>query len=206
MKQGKCTNIEGRCSKAISQEVIEYEVTADPECPECGRTLEPIPIKITKGPIPWKTISIVVFSLLLIGSGIWWWINRPPEVQPTPPPVQPVNIGALQDSIRHALDYNRFKDASRFSKELMTQTMNNNQPRESLIPFYNEIKQKADAHYQQIIVDNKDCNMLDIPFRYYVCAYTLNPNNTEKLYIEGRLTSCEEFAKSNCTGITIERN
>jgi hypothetical protein len=206
MKQGKCTNIEGRCSKAISQEVIEYEVTADPECPECGRTLEVIAPPKPPVKIPWKAISVVVLPLLLIGGGIWWWINRPPEVPPTPPPVQPVNIVALQDSIRHALDYNRFKDASRFSKELMTQTMNNNQPRESLIPFYNEIKQKADAHYQQIIVDNKDCNMLDIPFRYYVCAYTLSPNNTETEYIDNRLKSCENFASTNCTGITIERN
>lgn len=205
MVEGICTNTD-TCSKAKNKDVIELEAYMDFVCPECGEelTFQKPPKKPIKLPI--SKILMVMIPLLLVGSGIWWWITRPEKVLPPPPPTLPVNIVALQDSIRHALDYNRFKDASRFSKELMTQTMNNNQPRESLIPFYNEIKHKADAHYQQIIVNDKDCNMLDIPFRYYVCAYTLSPNNAETQYINERLTSCEKFASSNCTGITIERN
>lgn len=204
MKQGKCTNIEGRCSKAISQEVIEYEVTADPECPECGRTLEVIappkpPIKI-----PWKTISIVVLPLLLVGGGIWWWVNRPKESNPTPRKTPPTLL-ALQDSIRNALDSSRFEEANSFAKKLSNQLMVSNQLRESLIPFYKEVKEEANTHYTNIVVNDKDCNRIVIPFYYYVCAYILSPNDDEAHYVEERRKACEAFAKSNCKdkGISI---
>lgn len=205
MTSGICTNTD-RCSKAINKEVIELEPYMDFVCPECGKelTLQQPPKKPIKLPI--GKIMTFLIPFLLIAGGIWWWVTKPKGVTPQPPSPVAKDIAALQDSVRNALDYNRFKDANRFSKELMAQTMNNNQPRESLIPFYNEIKQKADANYQQIIVNDKDCNMLDIPFRYYVCAYTLSPNNTETEYVNSRLTECENFASSNCAGITIERN
>ena len=208
MIQGKCTN--AACVKAQKDELIEVEPHLDFICPECSRDLTfqkpKKPIKI-----PFAKIFTFLIPILVISGGVWWWLNRPTTL-PSPEPVvaqtSPVytessSVKALEDSIRYTLNNSRFEDADSLSRVLIDEIMSANQPRESIIPFYNEIKTKADEHYANIIVTDKDCNRYDIPLYFYSCAVILSPNNDETKYVKGRFKECLNFIKTNCGNVKI---
>ncbi|KHD08958.1 hypothetical protein PN36_26070 [Candidatus Thiomargarita nelsonii] len=102
-QQGVCKNY-GDCQLADEKKPMSLEST-NRICPDCGQPLYEIP---SSSPL-WLKISggILIFLVLIVGGGVWWYVS-PPVPTPTPKPPHPeltqseklrIKIEALQRQI-----------------------------------------------------------------------------------------------------------